>query len=216
MPDMAQEEYEALKTDIAERGVLIPIEYDESGNVLDGHHRLKACAELGITDYPKITRTGMTETEKRTHARKLNMARRHLSREQRRELIKRQLIETPNLSDRQIAKILGVSNSTVSVMRWELIESGQVCDSHTSKGADGKEYKRHHENKEELETIKLLEETRILTYDDLNGIKQYVASITDIKECEQVIDILKPLKQELSESILDCEYQIRKISNAIK
>ena len=123
MPDMAQDEYEALKEDIAERGVMIPIEFDENGNVLDGHHRLKICAELGIADYPKIIRAGMSETEKWTHARKLNMARRHLTREQRREMIRAQIKDTPELSDRQIARMLGVSHSTVGIIRRELIES---------------------------------------------------------------------------------------------
>jgi hypothetical protein len=47
---------------------------------------LKICAELGLTDYPKVIRAGMTDAEKRTHARKLNMARRHLTQEQRRGL----------------------------------------------------------------------------------------------------------------------------------
>ena len=59
MPDMAQDEYNALKEDIAERGIMAPIEFDESGNVLDGHRRLKICAELGIENYPKIVRTGI-------------------------------------------------------------------------------------------------------------------------------------------------------------
>ena len=34
------EEYAHLKRDIAENGVLIPVEYDEDGNILDGHHRV--------------------------------------------------------------------------------------------------------------------------------------------------------------------------------
>lgn len=38
LPDLTEEEYEALKADIAERGVMVPIELDEQGNVLDGHH----------------------------------------------------------------------------------------------------------------------------------------------------------------------------------
>ena len=55
LPPMAPEQFEALKRDIAERGVLTPIDLDEQGRVLDGHHRLRACAELGITDYGYAT-----------------------------------------------------------------------------------------------------------------------------------------------------------------
>jgi ParB-like chromosome segregation protein Spo0J len=55
-PDLSPDEYQELKADIAARGVQIAIEYDEDGNVLDGRHRLKACAELGITDFPKANK----------------------------------------------------------------------------------------------------------------------------------------------------------------
>ena len=147
MPPLTAEEYNELKSDIAQRGVMVPIEYDEHGNVLDWHHRLQICAELGIKDFPKVIRAGMTEAEKRTHARKLNMARRQLSQEQRRGLIHEQLMETPEKSDRQIANALGVSNSTVSLQRKHLEESGQLCESHSSIGADGKERPRQVEHK---------------------------------------------------------------------
>ena len=48
MPKLSADEYSELKTDIKERGVMVPIEFDELGNTLDGHHRLKICEELGI------------------------------------------------------------------------------------------------------------------------------------------------------------------------
>jgi ParB-like chromosome segregation protein Spo0J/N6-adenosine-specific RNA methylase IME4 len=143
MPELARAEYEELKSDIRLRGVMVPIEHDEHGNILDGHHRLKICEELGIQDYPTVIRAGMTESEKRFHARKLNMARRHLTQEQRREMIRDTLAETPEKSDRQIAEGLGVSNSTVSLARKELEDEGQLCESHTSIGADGKERPRN-------------------------------------------------------------------------
>jgi ParB-like chromosome segregation protein Spo0J len=72
------EQYEALKADIARRGVLVPLELDEDGNLLDGHHRARACAELGIDDYPTVVRRGLDEDAKREHVLKLNLLRRHL------------------------------------------------------------------------------------------------------------------------------------------
>ena len=53
LPSMPPEQFEALKADIAERGVLVPIDVDEDGHILDGHHRYRVCTELGITDFPK-------------------------------------------------------------------------------------------------------------------------------------------------------------------
>lgn len=56
MPDLTPDEYAALKADIAARGVLVPIEYDESGHILDGYHRVRICNEIGITAW--LTRRG--------------------------------------------------------------------------------------------------------------------------------------------------------------
>ena len=136
MPDLTDDEYRELKSDIQKRGVMVPIEFDEHGNVLDGHHRLKVCRELGIKEYPKVIRAGMTEAEKRLHARKLNMARRHLSQEQRRGLIREQLKETPEKSDRQIADGLGVSDKTVGAQRKEMERIAEIpqCSRQTTDG----------------------------------------------------------------------------------
>lgn len=147
MPPLTADEYNELKTDIASRGVMVPIEYDEHGNVLDGHHRVQICAELGIRDFPKVIRTGMTEAEKRTHARKLNMARRQLNQEQRRELIREQLRETPKLSDRQIAKAIGVSDKTVGSQRRDMESGAEIPHLENRQGADGKQYPRQVEHR---------------------------------------------------------------------
>ncbi|MDD3653103.1 MAG: ParB N-terminal domain-containing protein, partial [Desulfotomaculaceae bacterium] len=120
MPDLSAEEFAGLKADIAARGVQVPVEYDEAGNILDGHHRVRACRELGLADWPRVIRAGLSEEEKWTHARRLNLARRHLSREQKQDLIRAQLKATPGMSDRQIAAGLGVSDKTVGVQRKEL------------------------------------------------------------------------------------------------
>lgn len=70
------------------------------------------------------------------------MARRHLNQEQRLKMIKDELTENPKKSDRQVAKDLGVANSTVSRNREKLVEKGEVLQCHTSTGKDGKEYPR--------------------------------------------------------------------------
>jgi site-specific DNA-methyltransferase (adenine-specific) len=76
-PALRVEAYNALRTDISKRGVLVPVELDESGNILDGHNRATIAAELGIR-YPTITRTFASEEDKREHILKINLLRRHL------------------------------------------------------------------------------------------------------------------------------------------
>ena len=205
MPDMAQDEYDAMKEDIAERGVMVPIEFDEGGNVLDGHHRLKICVELGIEDYPKIVREGMSEPEKWTHARKLNMARRHLTREQRRDLIRAQIKDTPALSDRQIAKMLGVSNSTVGVIRHDLIEDGQVGELHTSMGSDGKAYSRHHES---------LDKYALFSTDDYYAMRERIFSVNDEQDLREIAHILGESLYDVSELSLEIEIKIGELKKS--
>jgi N6-adenosine-specific RNA methylase IME4/ParB-like chromosome segregation protein Spo0J len=48
VPAMTAAEYEALKADIGERGLLSPLEISAEGVVLDGRHRLRVAAELGL------------------------------------------------------------------------------------------------------------------------------------------------------------------------
>jgi ParB-like chromosome segregation protein Spo0J len=136
-PELAADEFAALKADIAERGVLVPVEYDEHGNVLDGHHRVRACRELGIKDWPTVTRGGMDDEAKAEHVLTLNLSRRHLTRDQRRELVKRLRVER-GWSLRRIAGRLGVSHVQVS---RDVAEAGVTSVTPARvEGSDGKSY----------------------------------------------------------------------------
>lgn len=188
MPPLTADEYAELKSDIEQRGVMVPIEYDEHGNVLDGHHRLQICAELGITDFPTVIREGMTEEEKRTHARKLNMARRQLSREQRRDLILDEALEHPEKSDRQIAKELSVSPTTVGTVRAQAASEGQVSKLDTSTGADGKQYPRQVERK-----------PTPVTDDEVNRLFQEMSDDDDWEESAATDDDVKSALYALDE-----------------
>jgi DNA-binding Lrp family transcriptional regulator len=141
---LSADEYAALKADIATRGVLVPVELDEAGAVLDGHHRVRACQELGITEYPRLVRTNLhSDAEKRSHVRALNLLRRHLTAEQRREVIAAQLADTPARSNRQIAQALGVTHPTVAKVRAELEQSGDVERITTSTDTRGRKQPAH-------------------------------------------------------------------------
>jgi len=53
---LTPDEFAQMEADILERGVQVAIEFDEDGNVLDGHHRLAICEKHGIRDYPTVIR----------------------------------------------------------------------------------------------------------------------------------------------------------------
>lgn len=132
-------EYECLKADIAEHGVLVPVELDEEGEILDGHHRVQAWAELvgegvDVADYPTITRTGLTEEAKRNHARRLNLMRRQMTDEEQVQI--RRDMRADGKSYQAIADETGVSYGTAYTQTRdvELIKIDKV------NGRDGKTY----------------------------------------------------------------------------
>jgi len=78
MPLLRPEEYQALRDNIKKNGVLVPVEIDaETGEILDGYHRMKACEELGIRP-PVIERRFESEAERAEHKFAINLMRRHL------------------------------------------------------------------------------------------------------------------------------------------
>ena len=151
LKELTPQEYEDLKASIAERGVLVPVEYDEDGNILDGHHRVKVCRELGITEWPTVVRVGLSEEEKKEHALTVNSARRHITPDElrmirstlgKRDQIKKALLEHPEQSNRQIAEGLGVDHKTVGHWRDKMESVGEIPHLNIQTGRDGKEYPR--------------------------------------------------------------------------
>jgi hypothetical protein len=111
LPPLTDDEYDALKADIAEHGILYPVIVDEDDRVLDGVHRVRIAAELGIE--PPVNRhTGLDDERKLHLAVGLNMRRRHLDADRRRALV-RKLSTEQGLSVRKISSITGWSKSTV-------------------------------------------------------------------------------------------------------
>lgn len=138
MPSLTAEEYANLRDDIAANGVRVPVDVDENGQVLDGHHRALIAAELGI-ECPRRVLAGLSEDEKVAHAYAVNIQRRSLTREQKRALVAASLKRDPHLSDREHAKRTGVSHPTVADVRDELEQSGDVESSSTRVDAMGRQ-----------------------------------------------------------------------------
>lgn len=117
--DLPSEQFQAFMEDIRVRGVLVPIEVDEEGLVLDGHQRARAVLALEKQghriDYRVNIRPGLSEDDKFAHGVSMNMQRRQLDGAQKRELaetLKRRFA----WSNVKIAALLAVAPSTV--LRW--------------------------------------------------------------------------------------------------
>ncbi len=137
LPPLPPDQFLALRYNITVNGVLVPILVDEKKGIIDGSYRKAIADELGY-DCPEIVQEGLSEDEKRTLARALNLARRQLSTEQKRQLIADQLSETPERSNRWIARQLGVSHPTVASVRDEMEATGKVYQLERTLGEDGK------------------------------------------------------------------------------
>lgn len=57
LPPLLPSEYQALTESIRTHGVQVPVLVDESGAIIDGHHRDQIAAELGIK-CPREVRSG--------------------------------------------------------------------------------------------------------------------------------------------------------------
>jgi ParB-like chromosome segregation protein Spo0J len=86
VPELSPEEFESLKQSIKEaNGLYVPIIVNQDGIILDGHHRYKACQELGIE--PKtIVREFGDKLEEKLSVIDCNLTRRQLNNFQRTEL----------------------------------------------------------------------------------------------------------------------------------
>jgi hypothetical protein len=134
-PMMTPEEYEALKEDIREHGqhewaTLL------DGKIIDGRNRYRACRELGIE-------TEFCELDVRDHPQPFdpvafvlskNLYRRHLTREQRDEVIKK--LRSMGKTCQAIADAVGVNKATVS----RVVANATTESPATVKGKDGKQY----------------------------------------------------------------------------
>jgi ParB-like chromosome segregation protein Spo0J len=111
MPHLSPEEEAALTSDMATYGVKNPIHVDEADNTLEGFHRRRIAQELGIA-CPTEVIPGLIDAHKREHAWRMNLMRRHLTREQMDEIAR--TLRQEGWTQERIAQALGLSQATVS------------------------------------------------------------------------------------------------------
>src|SRR4051812_28184574 len=116
LPPLDPETYAGLRANIAVHGVQVPVVRDEGGFILDGFARAQIAQDLGY-ECPAVVHKGLSEREKRSQVRALNLARRHLDQAAKRAIISDELRENPGRSNRWISKSLGVNHETVASVR---------------------------------------------------------------------------------------------------
>lgn len=148
--DMPTDEYNELVADVKRHGLITPVVYvtDERGHklILDGWHRYRACIEAGVTprlepfDFvvePATEQSGRTMTQAEFVVAQ-NAHRRHLTREQRRNIVVELLKAKPEASDRAIASMAKADHKTVGAVRREAEAGGEIPHLTKRVGRDGK------------------------------------------------------------------------------
>lgn len=136
MPRLTPEEYNDLEQDIIENGVQVPIIVSPDGKIIDGHHRDEIARKHAL-HCPRRTIEG-DDLKLRSMAYSLNLHRRHLNREQKRDLIAQSLKDDPQLSNREHERRTGMHKNTVQIVREELESTGQIAQSSERVSGDGR------------------------------------------------------------------------------
>jgi ParB-like chromosome segregation protein Spo0J len=125
MPPLAPDDLDALEKSIIEHGVMLPIIVDENGDIIDGHHREQIAKKHGM-GCPRDVRTGFADAEKRAMALTLNIDRRHLTQQQKRQLLEKSITADPQLSDREHGRRTNTDHKTAAKVRTDLEQGGEI------------------------------------------------------------------------------------------
>jgi hypothetical protein len=136
-PPMEGAEFDELVADIKAHGLREPIVLYE-GLILDGRNRYRACIKAGVEPSFAPSAWRLPNDDPAGYVISANIRRRHLTAEQKRDLIAKLLKARPEKSNRQIGKQIGASHHTVKEVRTEMEGTGQIAQLQKTVGADGK------------------------------------------------------------------------------
>jgi ParB-like chromosome segregation protein Spo0J len=146
-PLVSADELKELADDIAKNGMhsRITVVADETGKqvLLDGRNRLNALELLGrkiaLGDSTIFEELSADLIDPYAYVISANIQRRHLTVDQKRDLIEKLLKATPENSNRQIAETVKASHHTVESVRTKMESTGQIAQLPKTFGKDGKE-----------------------------------------------------------------------------
>jgi hypothetical protein len=133
-PPISEEDFGKLAADIKLHGLRQHIVLYQ-GKILDGNNRYRACSLAGIK--PTFADFTGIDADARNYVISVNIHRRHLSPDQRREIIAALLKDNPGQSSRMVAAQTNTSHHTVEAVRTELEAGGQIAHQTKTVGKDG-------------------------------------------------------------------------------
>ena len=146
-PLLQSDDLRDLATDIRERGLIEPITIHE-GKILDGRNRYRAAKLVRFNFTERCFRSLPDGMNPEAFVIGANIHRRHLTAEQKRDLIVKLIKADPAKSDRQIAETAKVDNKTVGKVREKLEATEEIPQLTETTGKDGKKRKKNAKAKE--------------------------------------------------------------------
>ncbi|MBX5221429.1 hypothetical protein HJC04_14040 [Rhizobium sp. NLR8a] len=150
-PMMSESELRELGEDIKRNGLrsrIVLMPDNEDYVLLDGRNRIAAMEMAGLdvskelSEDPFSTETVPQTTDPYSYVISANIHRRHLTQEQKRNLVAKLLKATPEKSNRQIAATIGVDHKTVGAVRQEREARGEIPHVVTITDTNGREQPR--------------------------------------------------------------------------
>jgi hypothetical protein len=141
-PMIEKDELRELADDIQRHGLREQIVLFE-GKILDGRNRYRAA--MGIK-YPLTDanfKTLPAGVDPQAYVISVNVRRRHLTTEQKREVIAKLLKADPSKSDRRIAEVAAVDNKTVGTVRQKLEAREEIPHVETTTDKAGRKQKKN-------------------------------------------------------------------------
>ncbi len=133
-PLLKDAEFDELVEDFRKHGLREPISLFER-KIIDGRNRERACIKAGVEPRYRSIKFDNHDAAA-AYVISKNIRRRHLTPEQKRELIETVLRADPTKSDRQIARAVKVDNKTVGTIRKRAEAREEIP--HVSKRTDTK------------------------------------------------------------------------------
>jgi hypothetical protein len=148
LPMMNEPELLELGQDILKRGLLEGVALFD-GKLLDGRNRSDAMEKVGIKLVPdgvfdrNVPQRNVKGCDPFAYVLSKNVHRRHLTAEQRREVIAKLLEAKPEQSNRQIAATVKVDHKTVASVRGEKVARGEIPHVATRTDTRGRKQAAH-------------------------------------------------------------------------
>jgi N6-adenosine-specific RNA methylase IME4 len=203
LPPLSVEEENSLKNSIKENGVLDPVKVLPDGRIVDGYHRWK------LSDHKAPVKIlNLSEDEALCLALNLNTSRRHLSPDQKRDLVL--TLRKRRYSQQRVSELTGFSRAYVSSV--EKLEDFRDVRTVNSKSPDlrikipEEEHSRIYERSKEEPLNKLAADYKVTPgriSQILQGHEKELERKAALEELERRADRLPPLVAQFSTIVLD-------------